>query len=201
MHTRFATLLLCCLALTAPLFAQSNALTLWLTTSHNADGGPVGDPADNLRAQFDDGSGYGASYSRALPHRLSAEIAAFRVSAGASLRDPDETVSAGDVEITPITAMLRLDVIRAGAFSAHVGAGAAYVMVDDLSSRELQFAGAGTINLDDETTYVAGAGAEWSFGRWAIAADARYLPLTLHAPNGEVDLDPLLLSAGVRVRF
>ena len=64
------------------------------------------------------------------------------------------------------------------------------------------------VSLGNETTFVSGAGVTWDFSqRWGVVADVRYVPLTIGArPEPDEDridasIDPILVSAGLRLRF
>jgi outer membrane protein W len=90
----------------------------------------------------------------------------------------------------------------------YVGAGAAYVSFNDLNSADLRAAGLAPIRIEDQATTAIGGGLLFSFGpHWGAAIDARYIPLEISARaagDSEVlstDMNPLLLSAGVRLRF
>lgn len=205
MKIRFA-LLLTLLFLTAPLFAQSTSVTLFVTSSQNGGGDRFGDAGSNVTSEFENGSGFGASIDRSFGKHLSGELALFRISSEGSLREGPARLSLGDVDMMPVTAMLRVHLRRDSPLDIYAGAGAAYVTFDDLDSADLRAEGLAPVKLDSETGFVIGAGLTWSFAeRWGATLDARYIPLTLHGSvAGESDsaaIDPLLVSAGLRVRF
>lgn len=201
----FPALLLAFLA-TAPLHAQT-AVTVWLSSQQNGGGERFPASRPDATIEFDDGSGYGVGVSRRFGARLSGELAVFRTSSAGGLHDDGaQFVSLGDVELTPVTAMLRYHFRPGSVFDVYVGGGAAYVMTGDLDSADLRADGLAPLALDDETTFVAGGGVTWSFSdRWSASLDARYLPLTLRASArgaaGEASIDPLILSAGLAIRF
>jgi outer membrane protein W len=197
--------LLACLT-TATLQAQT-AVTVWLSSQQNGGGDRFPASRPNATIEFANGSGYGASVSRMFGARLSGELSVFQTSSDGGLRDNGvEFVSLGDVELTPVTAMLRYHFRPGSPLDVYVGGGGAYVMTADLDSADLRADGLAPLELDEETAFVIGGGLTWSFSdRWGASLDARYLPLTLHASaagtSGEAAIDPLILSAGVRVRF
>jgi OmpW family len=179
------------LLLTSSLHAQTS-VTAWLSAQRNDGGGDFPHPTRDLTIDFENGSGFGASVAHQRG-RFSGELALFRLSSeGRILEDGVNVFDLGDLELTPVTAMLRYHLGR-----FYVGAGAAYVMVEDLDSTA----------IDSETTGVFGAGFTYDFTpRWGVALDARYMPLTLGGEPEpgeriEASLDPLIVSAGVRVRF
>ena len=110
--------------------------------------------------------------------------------------------------LTPVTAMLRYHFGRGGAFDAYAGAGVAHVTIGNIESDDTRAEGLEPIAVESETTAVFGGGITYDFSKHiGIAADARYLPLTLRGrPSAdddaiEADLNPLVLSAGLRIRF
>jgi outer membrane protein W len=190
------------LLFTSPLLAQSNALTLFVTSQHNGGGSRFPDPTRDLRIEFDTGSGAGVAFDHAFGRRYSAEVALFHTTSHASIRQAGVgSQRVGDIELTPVTIMARAHSRSGGTFGLYAGAGLAYVMAGDLRNPD-----AGTVPIGNKTTFAVGGGAIWNFGRRAgIVLDARYLPLKLegHVTSETIDakIDPLLLSLGLRIRF
>lgn len=186
-----------------PLAAQQTSVTVWVSSQQNDSGTSSDD------ARIDNGSGFGLSLARHFTPRLSGELAVFRTSSTTRLLDGfGDFVDIGDLEMMPVTAMLRWHFRSGQPLGMYVGAGIAHVMVDDIESALLRANGIDSIEVGDETTGIVGVGVTYDFSdRWGIAADARYMPLSLSGgPAGteelvEADLDPLILSAGVRLRF
>jgi predicted porin len=179
------------LLLTSSLHAQTS-VTGWLSAQRNSGGGDFPHPTRDLTIDFENGSGFGASVAHQRG-RWSGELAVFRLtSEGRILENGQNVFDLGDVELTPVTAMLRYHFGR-----VYIGAGVAYVSADDIDTTE----------IDSETTGVIGAGFTYDFSpRWGVALDARYMPLTLGGnpePDQRIEasLDPLIVSAGLRVRF
>ncbi|HYC60013.1 MAG TPA: OmpW family outer membrane protein [Thermoanaerobaculia bacterium] len=198
--------MLLALLLATPLHAQT-AVTLWLSSQQNNGGDSFPASLPNATTEFDDGSGYGASISRMFGARLSGELSIFRTTSGGELRASNTTLAdLGDVELTPIMAMGRYHFRPDAPLDVYLGAGAAYVMTGDLDSADLRADGLAPLELDEETAMVFGGGIIWTFSeRLAVTLDARVLPLTLHArANGQsadAGIDPLIVSAGLRIRF
>lgn len=194
------------LLLTTALHAQTTA-TIFLSRASTA-GDSAFAPEPGAQTHFDDGSGFGASLARSFGP-LSAELALFRLSTPASIRaNGTDVFSLGDIDVTPITAMLRYHFLRGRAWDVYAGAGAAYVRTGDIESDDTRAEGLEPIQVDNVTTAVFGGGIAYDFGnRLGVTLDARYLPLTLRGrPEAdedeiEADLDPLVLSAGLRIRF
>jgi outer membrane protein W len=197
-------LLLLTLLFTTPLFAQS-AATIWVSAQQNRGGGDlVGD--DDIRAEFDDGHGFGVSVARRIRQSpLSAELSMFRTTSGAELTDDVESLSIGDVKLLSTMGMLRWHFRAGQPLDVYAGAGIAYVVTGELSSAAMRAEGINPITLDDPFVWVAGGGVTYDFTpRLGVALDARYMPVELRRTNGEptsAGLDPLLVSAGLRIRF
>ena len=200
---RFA-LLAILTSLTTPLLAQSTALTLFVTRQQNGGSARVPSSTFDVRAEFDDPTGFGVAVERAIGSRFSGELAIFQVSPTATLRDASgDSATLGDLSLTNVTAMGRIHLRRGAPLDVYAGAGVASVIAGTIESREF-----GDVRIDNELTFALGAGAIWNFTpRLGLTVDARYLPLTLHGrPRDEdapidIDLDPLFLSAGLRLRF
>lgn len=199
---RILLLLLLAVTLTSAAHAQTSA-TLWLSSQRNGDGGSFPIEGRNLTTTFDNGSGFGAS----IDHRIgsfSGELAVFRLTSEGNIAENGTNVfSLGDLELTPVTAMVRW---HFGHFYA--GAGAAFVTASDLDSDDIRDEGIGPVEIDRQTSAVIGAGLTYDFGqRLGVALDARYLPLSIGGrPSAgddriEAELDPLIISAGLRIRF
>jgi outer membrane protein W len=190
------------LLFTSPLLAQSNALTLFVTSQHNGGGSRFPDPTRELRIEFDTGSGAGVAFDHAFGRRYSAEVALFHTTSHASIRQTGVgSERVGSIELTPVTFMARVHSRNGGPFELYAGAGLAYVMASDLRNPN-----AGMVPIGNKTTFAIGGGAIWNFGQRAgIVLDARYLPLKLegHVEGATIDakIDPLLLSLGLRIRF
>jgi outer membrane protein W len=189
-----------------PLVAQSNDIGVWISTQVNDHGGPV--PASAaLESRFDNGSGYGASFSHVFAPNVSGDLAVFKTSAAARLVSGSETASLGDVKLTPITLMVRYDFMPERTVGVYVGAGIAHVLTDKLDSNDLRTNGLGPVALDDETTWTIGGVMTVRVApRIALALDARYIPMKLsgHAAGENrisTDFNPLLISAGVKFRW
>jgi outer membrane protein W len=190
------------LLLSAPLFAQSS-LTFFVTWQQNGGSSPV--PSDDgldLTVSFDDSSGLGAAYARVFGSRFSGEVAVFSTTSDLRVSESaGDSLVVGDIDLMPITAMLRIHLRRDGPFDAYAAAGAAYAITGDVDVDDPD-----RLTVDDVLTLAIGAGASWNFTpRLGLVLDARYLPLTL-SPRAEgqdidADMDPMLLSAGVRIRF
>jgi outer membrane protein W len=191
-----------------PVAAQTNDIGVWISTQMNDDGGRF---AANVavESRFDDGSGYGLTIAHMFTPNLSGELGVFKTSSDARIiSDSMPVANLGDVELTPITAMIRYHFLPGRRFDVYAAGGVAHVLVDDLDSADLRTMDLAPVSLDDKTTWTLGAGLTIGVSpRIAIGVDARYIPLELsgHAAGDSErvssDLNPLLISAGLKFRF
>ncbi|HEV7923075.1 MAG TPA: OmpW family outer membrane protein [Thermoanaerobaculia bacterium] len=187
-----------------PLAAQSNDVGLWIAAAR------IHDTTDlTATLGFDDARGFGASINHYWTSHLSTELAATALKSkrGRISVDGVDILDLGELRLTPITAALQFHLARSSRFDVYAGGGAAYVLTDDLSSSDLDLSGIGTVHVEDGATWMANAGATFGFSeRWGVAVDAKYIAFrpdsTVDAPESmRLDLKPLVLSAGVRIRF
>jgi outer membrane protein W len=197
-------LLVCLVGL--PLFAQDrNAQIAVFISQVEVDGEELG---DGFESDFESASAFGVAASHVHNRYLSSEVAVFGVSADAGLRFEGETaLDLGRLSLLPIMFGGQLHILR-GRFDPYVGAGAAYVMANDLHSEELDNAGLGRIELDNELTYYVSAGIAVEITKGiGVVVDGRlvqYEQTTKSSATGveqDLDLSPTILSAGVRFRF
>lgn len=190
-----------------PLFAQERNvhLTIWAS---QVDMQGDSDLGDGFEADFDDGNALGASVSFGLNRWLSVEGSAFAMRSDAVLGFEGAKLDLGSIDLVPFTAGAQLHLLGGSRFDPYIGAGAAYVVADDLNSDELDILGLGRIELDNELTYYVNAGIGVRIaGGFGIVADARqiqYEPSTRSTATGveqDLELNPRLVSLGLRLRF
>jgi outer membrane protein len=199
------TLFLTLAVIALPAAAQHhNDLGLWVaasTTSETVDG--------DASLAFEDGRGFGLSLNHFWTSHLSTEL-------GATALSYDGTIEIGNVEaldlesldVIAVTGVAQWHFGGAGArIRPYVGGGVAYVMADDLESNDLDLADIGTVEIDSAVGWVANAGATFALTpRIGIGVDAKYISYRPDsAPAGgeavELELDPIVVSAGIRFRF
>ena len=193
---------------TTPLAAQKTELGVWTHAQINKDGGRFA-AGEDATAQFDNGSGLGLSVSHLFGTRVSGELAVFRSSSAAHVKEDAATIAdLGDIKLTQITAMARYHFMPARSVDVYVAGGIAHVRAEDLDSDDLQSFGLAPVRIDSGTVGTVGAGVVFYVTpRIGIAIDARYVPFEISArANGDdenigVDLDPLLIATGLKVRF
>jgi outer membrane protein W len=202
MRFRSSFFILLILAAT-PIFAQNAELGLWVATSQ------VGD-TDEIEAsiEFDNGLGFGVSLNQYWGN-LSGELSATALSQeGRITSEALADIDIGDLDIIPITATLQFHFARRSAFSPYIGGGVAYILADDLQSEDLDVFEIGPVEVQDEFTWALQAGADINLSsRFAIGLDVKYIAYTPEsAAEGEqdpidLDLNPLIYSAGIKLRF
>lgn len=202
-----ATILLVA-ALAVPAFAQDSPVdfTIWGSW---VDMQGSNDFGNGFETDFESGSGFGLSTNIFLTDRFSTEVAIFALRSDAALTlDGGFPLDLGRVDLLPVTVGVQFHPAGTSRFDPYLGAGVAYVMTDDLQSTDLDNVGLGTIEIDDEVTWMANAGLGIQFtDSFGIALDARYLPVKpaskskLGGAEQDLELTPLVVSAGLRFRF
>ncbi|HEY0370920.1 MAG TPA: OmpW family outer membrane protein, partial [Thermoanaerobaculia bacterium] len=148
----FALLFVC-----VPLFAQDRNLqwTIWVSQvdmqgDSDLDGG--------FTADFDDGKALGLSANYGVNRWFSVEGSVFGIRSDATLGFEDAALDLGSVDLVPFTLGAQFHPLGDSRFDPYIGAGAAYIVADDLSSSDLDTLGIGRIELENEATYYVNAG-------------------------------------------
>jgi outer membrane protein W len=159
--------------------------------------------------KFDEDTGYGISFNHYWTDRFSTELAYQTMSGDISVGFdgfPD-LVDAGTIDARALTAVAQLHFLRASRFSPYIGAGVARVTgeIDPTDDPEFPDEG-GAVDLETELTWVANAGVNIALtNNIAIAADAKFISWEAMENNDPervtLDVNPLVISAGVKVRF
>jgi outer membrane protein W len=192
------------LALAAtPLAAQSSEFGIWLAQSR------VGETdEEEALLEFDNGDGYAVSYNKFFG-ALSLELSATSLEHDGRLEAPGAVFDVGSLDIVPIVATLQFHFARGGRVSPYIGGGLAYIMADDLQSDDLDLVDIGPVEVDDALTWAVQAGLDINLSeRFAIAVDGKYTGYTPDAAptrdpedSIELDLNPLIISAGIKFRW
>ena len=191
-----------------PLAAQERnvQVTVWASQTemqgeNEFDGG--------FDTDFDDGAALGASANFFLGNRFSVEASAFGLRSDVGLLvDGTPILNLGKLDLTAITAGAQFHILGQSRFDPYIGAGAAYVIADDFASPDLQNAGLGRIELENEFTYYANVGLGVGLGRgFGLVADARYIPYETSSRSvatgveQDFDISPRIYSLGLRLQF
>lgn len=201
------TLLALLLVLVAtPLLAQGRSIdVMGFVTYVDLSGGDVilgNEGGANLN--FDTDQGYGVGINVFLTRRLSAEIAASEIKPDGRVSSNGQIVDT-QLDMLPITGVIQYHFNPEGKLDPYVGMGVAYLLFDKFSSRDPDL---DLSNVDIRNDYgaVFNAGLTFEFGfGFAVMGDIKYVPIenkiTTTVGETKIDLNPLIISAGVAVRF
>lgn len=172
------------------------AVPLAAQTRNNEIGAAIG--YANL-GDFGDAGTFGLSYNRYFGN-LSAKLDL--TGFGAELETVDVGPGggdggAGDFAMSALSAELQYHFRRGQRWSPYFGAGLAVV---DTRLEDTPF---GDYEADGNVTGIASAGLDFAFAsRWAVGADATYMPHTAEFEDIEsIDVDPLTFSAAIKFRW
>ncbi len=201
------------LFLSVPLFAQDAPdvqdrnieLTIWASQVDMQ--GDTGFPG-GFALESTDGRGLGVSVNRGINRWFSVEGSVFGIRSDTELEFENASLDLGSVDLVPFTLGAQVHLLGDSRFDPYVGAGAAYVIADDLNSNDLDTLGLGRIELEDQVTYYVNAGIGVRIaGGFGLTLDGRqiqYEPSSRSTATGveqDLDLSPRLLSIGLRLRF
>jgi outer membrane protein len=174
-------------------------------------GGEFEDLADPAEIDFDASVGYGLAANVFFSDRLSAEFAISRVKPDTTVRRRSVGGNAigADAELMPVTAVLQWHFAPNGFIDPYIGGGAAYVLFDDVENNGL--GNLDRVDVEDDVGFAVNAGIGIKLGgRLGLVVDAKYIPLEANATavtitgpesEGRVDISPIIISAGLSLRF
>lgn len=197
-----AVLLIVFALVSLPLMAQSNEVAIWAGDSRVGSTDLLG-----TSIHFDNGHAYGASFNHFFGDHLSAELAAFVVRHNGSIEIAGvKTFNTGSLRMTPVSATVQWHLAHSSRFDVNAGGGLAYVRSDSLHSSDLDSLGVGRVDVKSRIGWTGVAGVSYSLVRsFAISAEARYIGYRPQSgPSNarvQLDLSPVLYSAGLRWRF
>jgi outer membrane protein W len=190
-----------------PMSAQGTDFTLWASwvqlESHRFD-----DPEFDIDLDFESSVGFGASANWFWGDHLSTELAVMSLNADAELSTgfPEGPVifPLGSLDITPLMFTAQYHFSPDSALDPYLGVGVAHVLTGDLLDESDP--DAIPAEFDDETGVLFNAGIGFSVTpNFGLTLDARYIPLeptvTDDLDEFKVELNPLIVSAGLRWRF
>lgn len=194
-------------------FAQSRSFDLtgnvvWLDPT---GGGEFEDLEEPAELEIDADAGYGLAANIFFTDRISTEFAIARI-------EPETTITrrravggqGGTLDIMPITAVVQFHFAPNGFLDPYIGAGAAYVIYDYSGDTSPDVVN--NIDVDDDVGLALNAGLGIRLGnRFGITLDGKYVPIESNAravivganeeSQGRVDVSPIILSAGLSLRF
>lgn len=196
------------LALSLPLLAQGRSVDVtgyiaWVDLSGD---GLIDDSGNDYNlGSFDADTGYGGALNIFITRRLSAEISLTEVKPEGRIQYGDATV-VGELDMLPVTGMIQYHFNPEGRFDVYVSGGVAYLMFDEFQSDDLGSIDIESVDLEDDYGSVWGAGVSFGIvGGLAVVADAKYVlssnTITTTVGDAEIELNPLIISAGVQIQF
>jgi outer membrane protein W len=202
--------------LATPVFAADRFfdLTGWATwvkpqSSNTFNSSTPNQPFD---INFDGKLGYGAGVNVFLGDTWSIALDASEVKPDAKYGFPGATLNQGRIKMIPITGVLQWHLIPKGVIDPYVGAGAAYIIFDNLQNvNDVGHVGVRQINFKDDAGLVVNGGIGFNFSpRIGITGDVKYVPLKASAtavfatgPNQsqKIKINPVIASAGLTIHF
>lgn len=203
-----------------PSFAQHRNFDLtpfvtWVDIS--GDSVVQGPPSttDEFRVRFKSDIGYGVNANIFWGDHLSTEFGAAVVKPRLSSDPSNSSIPAsavGDLQMIPITGTLQWHFSPNGFIDPYIGGGVAYVLFDDVDNgRDLSNTDLNKINFKDDMGFVVNAGLGIRLSNsLGINLDGKYVPVhskaTAEFASGpaqgqKIDVNPLMLSAGLRWSF
>lgn len=209
MNTRKTLLLIVALvAIAAPSRAQlANDVSVWVVQPSIRGRNTIeGTP---FAVRQEGRAGYGVGYRRQRNRWISVEADVMRFYSRTSLRQQGTRVaSLGELSLTPMSVMSQFHVCSSCRSDLWLGLGATYVLAGNLTSRDLDNLGIGTVSVGNRVAGIGAVGVDVPMGASvSLAMNARYAPLTLEgriqgdAEASKIKLNPMMVSAGVRIRF
>lgn len=175
-------------------------------------GGAFEDLADPADIEIEADAGFGVSANFFFSNRVSAEFAVAQVESESDVRR--RAVGAGgpggNLKMMPVTAVLQYHFAPDSFIDPYIGGGAAYVLYDFSESTGVH--GIDEIDFDDDIGFAVNAGVGIRLGnRFGLTIDGKYVPLESNAraviisadeeSEGRIDVSPIIISAGVTLRF
>lgn len=197
-------------ALAQERFFDLTGYVAWVDTS--SEGTFDDTTADDVDVNFDGTLGYGVAANIFFGDRLSTEFAIVRVNSEVGFRRRAAgPVANTEAEIMPITAVLQFHLLPNARIDPYIGAGAAYVLIDDVDAPdELGNIDFESLDFDDDVGLALNAGVGIRLtNNLGLTLDAKYVPLESSATavrttgDEEVrfDMNPVIFSAGLSLRF
>jgi outer membrane protein len=206
----FALLLLSPAASAQSRFFDLTGNFVWLDPQGGGTFEDLTDPAD---LDIDAEAGFGIAANVFFGRRLSAEFAVARIEPETRItrtRAIGGSGPGGNLQITPLTAVLQFHFAPNGFIDPYVGAGAAYVLYDFSESQGVH--NLRQIDLQDDIGLALNAGIGVRLGpRFGLTLDGKYVPIESDATavvvgtnqqrTGQFDVSPIIISAGLSLRF
>ncbi len=196
------------MAFASPALTQGRSVDLsgyfaWVDV--NGDSVISNDSGNYSLGSFDADTGYGGALNIFITRRLSAEIAMTQVKPEGRIQYGSGT-AVGTLDMLPVTGMLQYHFNPEGRTDFYVSGGIAYVLFDEFKSNDLGALGIESIDFEDDYGSVWGAGVSFGLGGgFAVVGDAKYVltsnTITTTVGDAKIELNPLILSAGLQIQF
>lgn len=199
-----AVILLSLLLVPAFAFAQQpmNELGVFISTSQ-FDDSEFQDGLDTIEFEFDEDMGYGVLFNRFWTQSFSTEFAYQKLGADLTVSFEDIVEDAGDIDLDILSATGQLHFLRGGFLSPYIGGGVAYIsgQAGAIDQDELS-----DVDLESELDWLVNGGLNLRLGAsTSIYVDGKYVMYQARAEGDDddesVDINPLIISAGLKFRF
>jgi outer membrane protein W len=188
--------------------SASSDIGVWVVASDLQETTIV-DEGDEFTLDFDGDNGYGLSFNRFWTERFSTEFAAQTINSNLTvttdLGGTPFTFDAGELHAEALTAMGQWHFNRAGRFSPYIGGGIARLS-GDVEVNDGDPDTDDSADLQSEIGWAAQVGANIRLKESLfLTLDYKYIPWSAVAEGDSddeaLDLDPTMLSVGLKVRF
>ena len=182
--------------------AQQNEIGGFLSTSQ-FDDGEIEDAGDIFDVNFEEDMGVGVLYNRYWFGGFSTELAYQRLGADVTVSFENLDEEIGDLDLDILSATGQLHFMRGGMISPYIGAGVAYVSGEAGSIDEDELV---SQDLEDQVEFLLNGGIDVALARsFSIFLDGKYVMYEARGAgdsDGEaLDLNPLIISGGIKFRF
>jgi outer membrane protein len=210
------SLVICIALLALPTLASARVfdLTGWASwvKPQSGDTFNSSNPNQPFNINFKGKLGYGAGLNFFFGHAVSLAIDASEVKPDATFGFPGSTLNQGNIKMIPITGVLQWHFVPTGFIDPYIGAGAAYVVFDNLQNfSDVGHVGVNQINFKNDVGLALNAGVGFNFSKSiGITGDVKYVPLKSSAtavfatgPNQsqKIKMNPVIASAGLTFHF
>lgn len=167
------------------------------------------DEGETITFDFNEHRGVNLTFNHHWTPSFSTELAAQTFGGDMSVAGGGfPAIVVGEINAAAISGMGQFHFGRFGRFSPYVGGGIAFVggEFQIASDVELEPGDDDTVDLETEATWIAGAGVNVKLTeRVLLNGDVRYMPWSATPEDGaledSIDLDPMLVSVGVKFRW
>jgi outer membrane protein len=197
----------------APAFASGFELEGWASWVNTNSSTAFNSAAPNqpFGISLHNKMGYGAGANIFWTNNISTDFSAVEVRPSSRFVTTANgaIVSGPSLRMTPLTALLQFHFSPKGTFDPYVGAGAAYVLFDNISGPGSL--GVNKINFKNDVGLALNAGLQFGLTRGlALVADGKYVPVhssttAVYTAGGQTiskfKINPAIFSAGLALRF